>query len=332
MYENQLFDAELEKYRPHQDRLHKANHKQASLMKDLTSTFNTLLQDKRVRAEQSKYESITRQRSAVMSKYKKIHQEFLDLEAGLQAAKDWYSEMRDTVESLDKNVETFVNNRRSEGEQLLGHIEQGRTNNASGQADRERERLRGLMERMSMDAPTSPPITQPSQTQSVSYNSTSPSTGYPQTNFAGQYQVPPSSPPKQTSYQQYPQQNNGGYYPPQQPRQDYISAQKPTPPPLQGSYNPGTYPPVSPPPTQTQFSQNQQVYSRTPMQASQYVPHGYVPPPPPPGPPPLGPQQTFPQPPGHEGYDYKPQNLQKQQGRGNQPQSGDPWAGLNAWK
>ena len=63
-------------------------------MKELTATFNTLLQDKRVRFEQSRYENITRQRSAVMSRYKRVYQEFLDLEAGLQDAKQWYSEMK----------------------------------------------------------------------------------------------------------------------------------------------------------------------------------------------------------------------------------------------
>ncbi|KAF4619088.1 hypothetical protein G7Y89_g14759 [Cudoniella acicularis] len=187
-FETQLFQAELEKFRPHQNRLLSANHKQSSLMKELTATFNTLLQDKRVRSEQSKYENITRQRSAVMSKYKRIYQEFLDLDAGLQSAKQWYSEMKDTVDSLDKNVETFVNNRRSEGAQLLNQIEQERAVNASGQADRERERLRGLMERMSMDPSTSPSSGKPPRTQS--YTTPSPTARYPATNLAGQYQAP----------------------------------------------------------------------------------------------------------------------------------------------
>ncbi|EON98942.1 putative vacuolar protein-sorting protein bro1 protein [Phaeoacremonium minimum UCRPA7] len=127
-FENQLFQSELEKFRPHQTRLVAANHKQSALMKELTATFNSLLQDKRVRAEQSKYESIQRQRSTVISKYRRAYQEFLDLEAGLQSAKRWYTEMKETVESLEKNVESFVNNRRSEGAQLLNQIEQERAN------------------------------------------------------------------------------------------------------------------------------------------------------------------------------------------------------------
>src|SRR5450432_3045640 len=121
-YEAQLFQSELEKFRPYQTRLLQANHKQSSLMKELNVTYNNLLQDKRVRSEQSKYEAITRQRASVMSRYKRVYQEFLDLEAGLEAAKKWYAEMKETVNSLDKNVENLVNNRRSEGAQLLNQI------------------------------------------------------------------------------------------------------------------------------------------------------------------------------------------------------------------
>jgi len=338
-FETQLFQAELEKFRPHQNRLISANHKQSSLMKELTATFNALLQDKRVRAEQSKYESITRQRSSVMSKYKRIYQEFLDLVAGLQSAKQWYSEMKDTVDSLDKNVETFVNNRRSEGAQLLSQIEQDRAANASGQADRERERLRGLMERMSMDPSTSPSSGKQPRAQSVAYTSS-----YPTTNFAGQYQVP-TSPQQhpQSAHPTYAPPKNGSFFPTQQQQQqpkrpEPFSSHKPAPLAPAPSYNPGTYPPVSPPPTKTSFSQSQTGYSRpiqhTPIN-QQFVPHGYVPPPPPPGPPPLGPQQTFPQAVpspsvGHGEYGYG--NPAAQQRGGPQQNSGDPWAGLNAWK
>jgi ALIX V-shaped domain binding to HIV len=119
-------------------------------MKELGATFNALLQDKRVRAEQSKYEAIQRQRGSVINRYKRAYQEFLDLEAGLQSAKRWYAEMKETVESLEKNVEAFVNNRRAEGAQLLNQIEQDRTANKNAQAELERERLKGLMERMAI--------------------------------------------------------------------------------------------------------------------------------------------------------------------------------------
>src|SRR5208282_4347577 len=149
-----------------------------------------------------------------MSKYKRVYQEFLDLEAGLGAAKKWYSEMKDTVNSLEKNVETFVNNRRSEGAQLLNQIEQDR---AGGQADRERDRLRGLMERMSMDhtpSSSSNPRTSPPRTQPTLQSTTS---HYPATNFSGQYQVSssPQPHPTQMTFPPYTSPRPGSFYPQQ---------------------------------------------------------------------------------------------------------------------
>jgi hypothetical protein len=105
-----------------------------------------------VRSEQSKYEAFSRQRNTVMTKYRRINQSFNDLVAGLMRAQNFYSEMKETVTSLQKNVETFVNNRRSEGGQLLAKIEQGKSQGA----DQEQQRLKELMERMSMDPSGSP--------------------------------------------------------------------------------------------------------------------------------------------------------------------------------
>ncbi|KAK4126060.1 BRO1-domain-containing protein [Parathielavia appendiculata] len=345
-YEQQLFQQELEKYRPYQNRLVQATHKQAALMRELTVAFNGLLQDKRVRAEQSTYESFQRQRGAVISKYKRAYQEFLDLEAGLQSAKTWYNEMRETVESLEKNVETFVNNRRAEGAQLLNQIEQDRAASKSAQAALEQERLRGLMERMSVEPlPTSPhvassrPIPAP-----LTFNS---APMYAKTNFAGQYQLPSSPPPTQTTAPQmftYNPSSHGRIPGPA------------SPPPTQSTFNLGSMRPgpASPPPTQTSFSQQgrystygnpaavplpphqQQHQQPPPPQQQGYIPPNFVPPPPPPGPPPLGPQQTI-----HYGSDYYPGDphagrpgpaQQHHQGQGQGQVGQDPWAGLSAWK
>jgi hypothetical protein len=310
-------------------------------------TFNNLLQDRRVRSEQSKYENITRQRSTVMSKYKRVYQEFLDLEAGLDAAKKWYSEMKDTVNSLDKNVETFVNNRRSEGAQLLNQIEQDRANNSGGQADRERERLRGLMERMSMDPSTSPSGSKPPPPRPQSSSHSGPGSGsaqYPTTNFTGQYQLPASSTIQpasaQSNYSSYSSPQPNSYYPQQSSQRTDVYGQGRRPiSQSQGGYDPASYlrrdsnQPISPPPNQQQFPQSSYGYQQ--MSPQQQIPPGYVPPPPPPGPPPLGPQQTFQQPsmyPTAQGNYAQAPGHSGQPRPGQQPSSIDPWAGLNAWK
>ncbi|KAF5523069.1 Vacuolar protein-sorting protein BRO1 [Colletotrichum aenigma] len=350
-YESQLFQSELEKFRPYQNRLLQANHKQSALMKELTASFNTLLQDKRVRSEQSKYEAVQRQRTAVMNKYKRAYQEFLDLEAGLQGAKTWYAEMKETVQSLEKNVETFVNNRRSEGAQLLNSIEQERSTRKDAHAELERERLRGLMERMSMEPnATSPKPTSNRPTPSPLNFASNSAPRYPQTNFQGQYQVPQSPPANQQQYpsfaappttQSYTPQPANTYGQPAYNPSQYGRTPGPTsPPPHQSTFGPTVLRgPASPPPNQTSFNQGQP-YGNYPGQPQQ-MPAGFVPPPPPPGPPPLGPQQTF-----YGQQDYQQQQQQQQQNyqqqgqypssahpRSAQPQqNSDPWAGLNNWK
>ncbi|MCJ1249608.1 bck1-like resistance to osmotic shock [Trapelia coarctata] len=300
-HENKLFEAELEKFRSHQNRLLQASHKQTALMKELTKLYGDLLQDKRVRSEQAKYETFTRQRNSVLSRYRKIFQAFNDLIAGLTRARSFYSEMRDTVESLNQNVEAFVNNRREEGGQLLGQIERAKTSNADGQADRERERLRQLMERMTVN-PSPPTRSKSSATRPPPLSRASqPSSGHG-------YQPPTSPPynanPPLTHYSMPPTHSSGpGYAPNGAYQEPHRQAAYTT------GYDPMQYPyqPKSPPANQGYPQQPGYPYP-------QQLPPGFVPPPPPPGPPP-----------GY-GYGAAPPGRQS---TGN-PQ--DPYAGLSVWK
>ena len=320
-------------------------------MKELTMTFNNLLQDKRIRSEQSKYESIQRQRASVINKYKRAYQEFLDLTAGLQSAKRWYSEMKDTVESLQKNVETFVNNRRSEGAQLLTQIEQERAERAaqkSSKAELEQARLRDLMGRMHMENQPSSPKPRGTPTP-LNFQTTTPL--YPQQSFGGQYQLPGSAPATQTTFSppSYNPSSHGRIPGPASPPPTQttfgMGAMRPgpaSPPPTQTSFGIGALRPgpASPPPTQTTFGQQARPFTTygnpaaqvQQQQPSSYVPAGFVPPPPPPGPPPLGPQQTF----HYQSNDYyngvgdgsaRPGSTQQ-----GQQNPADPWAGLSAWR
>lgn len=329
--ENQLFKTELEKFRPHQQRLLQAQHKQHSLMKELTRTYSDLLSDKRVRQEQNKYEAFSRQRSTVMSKYKKVHQALLDLQAGLERAKNFYSEMKDTVDSLYKNVEGFVGNRKAEGSQLLNQIESGKASSGANGADREQQRLKEMMDRMSMNPTSSPnqqqqpqPPPRPMQLQQQhSYNNNyNPASSPPVTPGYGM-QPTPSPYMQQQNYAQQSQQPN--YQQHQQPQQ-----------PQGYSYNPNSYGmPTSPPAVQNQYfspppnqNQGQSLYGQIGQQQQNMLPHGYVPPPPPPGPPPQQQQQHQ-----QQGYGQQPQQGYGQQQYGQQQQGqADPWAGLGAWK
>jgi hypothetical protein len=329
-------------------------------MKELTKIYGDLLQDKRVQSEQSKYESITRQRNSVMARYKKVYEAFHGLSSGINQARTFYKDMGDNVDSLRKNVETFINNRRSEGAQLLSQIERDKASGISEQEYREREKLRQLMERLSTEPKNSstspstgsakPPSkikSPPPPVQTPAYGTTGPSPQmsprYPPVPGAPPHGVPLSHSP--APYGQYMGGTPGAY--PPQPFQQGAAA------PLSDGYNPMAYPyqtPVSPPPNQQFFSSTPAPYGgysnsstpapgATPASAHYMAPQGYIPPPPPPRP-----QQTayppatggmYPSGPG--GYaQSRPYGHHKNPSQSQtQPQSGtsaDPWAGLNAWK
>ncbi|CAD6591527.1 MAG: bck1-like resistance to osmotic shock [Alectoria sarmentosa] len=333
-HENQLFQSELEKYRSHQNRLLQATHKQTALMKELTKTYAVLLQDKRVKSEQAKYEAFTRQRNSVLTKYKKVFQAFNDLVQGLMRAQSFYSEMKQTAESLEKNIEQYVNNRRTEGANLLNEIEKDKVSSAGSQADRERDRLRELMERMSVDPSTSSPTksslsrpspsSRPSQPKDI-YSSKSPVISSPfhskQTSTYGNGNASVNLPVSTASYQGFaPHAPDIGHQHPM--TRDALPS-------TSDMYNPMVYPyqsPASPPP------QPAQSHSQFLSQQTHYLPYGYVPPPPPPGPPPTlqgnfgNPGHPFPS--GAGGYAH---HVPPRHSNTTQPQA-DPWSELNAWK
>lgn len=157
--ENQLFQAELEKFRSHQNRLISTVHKQSSLLKELTKAYGDLLQDKRVRSDQQRYDAIQKQRNSVLNRYKRTFSAHEDLIQGLMRAQSFYKEMKESVDSLEKNVESFVSNRRAEGAQLLHQIEQTKNSSASGQAAAEQKRMQELMNRLSMEPKSASPST-----------------------------------------------------------------------------------------------------------------------------------------------------------------------------
>ncbi|KAJ5505014.1 hypothetical protein N7463_007888 [Penicillium fimorum] len=373
----EFFKEKLEKFYPFQKRLVQANKQQSGLMKDLKRIHDDLRQDKRVQSENSKYESIIRQRNSVLARYKKVYEAFYGLSSGIKQARTFYKDMGENVDSLRKNVETFINNRRSEGAQLLSQIERDKgmgenvdnfrrnaeTSNSrdkpsgvSEQEDREREKLRQLMERLSTEPKSSstlpstgsakPPSkvkSPPPPVQTPAYGTTGPSPK-PSPRY------PPTMPgmPLSHSPAPYGQYMGGGpgTYQAQHFQQGAAA-------PLSEGYNPMAYPyqtPVSPPPNQQFFSQTPTPYggysnSGTPTpgvvpQSSHYMaPQGYIPPPPPPRP-----QQTayppaaggiYPSGPGgyaqsrQYGHNKTPSQSQSQS---QSSSSADPWAGLNAWK
>lgn len=277
-HENQLFQAELEKFRSHQNRLVSTVHKQQSLLKELTRTYGDLLQDKRIRTDQQKYESAQKSKAQVKNKYRKVFTAHEDMVQGLMRAQAFYSEMKDSVDSLSKNVEAFVNNRRAEGAQLLQQIEANKSSAASGQAAAEQERLQKLMERMSMEpskTPTSPQQHRPAQlAPQFSYSQDQQplrSPSHPPVNADPRFTIPPRETPApvtQNGYQTHPLHTSQSTAPPTvspiNPQQ-HPAFQSSTP--VNQGYNPMAYPERS---SSMSAQPQPYAYNQQPQQAQQY--------------------------------------------------------------
>ncbi|KIW33095.1 uncharacterized protein PV07_04590 [Cladophialophora immunda] len=247
--ENQLFQAELEKFRSHQNRLISTVHKQSSLLKELTKTYGDLLQDKRVRSDQQRYDAVQKSKNSVMNKYRRIFNAHEDLIQGLMRAQGFYSEMKESVDSLEKNVDSFVSNRRAEGAQLLHQIEQTKNSSADGQAAAEQKRMQELMNRLSMEPkPTSPsqsepPALPPLPPMTVSRSPVPVSPTHPTTNADPRFTIPPRHSPAPVMPNGY----SNHFQPPSQPRNpspietQHVFAQGAAAP-LSSGYNPMAYP------------------------------------------------------------------------------------------
>jgi len=319
--ENQLFKVELEKFRPFQVRLLQANHKQSAIFKELTRVYSELLQDKRVRAEQNKYEILARQRGSVLNRYRKAHQAFIDLRTGLERAQKFYADMKTTIESQSLNVESFLGNRKSEGGDLLQQIERKKTSNGNGQANADAERMQSLMGRMNIGSPA------PSQPISRPDTGHRPTPGAPQPGYPGAANA--LMPGQSVSYPMQAPPYGGGPPSRQQPPVTSPIYQSPSAPRpnSQTAYNPGNYGPMSPPvyPGAGYMSPQVQQHPHNPYTSQ----GGYASPPPLHG---ATRPQTYPVPPSGQ-YGVPPTLPHSQQSQQNtQAQQADPWAGLGGWK
>jgi len=284
--------------------------------------YSDLLKDKRVRSEQNKYELYSRQRGSVMNQYRKIHQAFTDLQTGLDRAKKFYSDMHSTLESQAMNVDSFVGNRKAEGGELLGLIEQKKAQGSNGQGNADTARLQAMMGRMNIGSlpPMKPDFNyrQPPPPQQQAGYPGMPGAAYtsmnaPQPQGYGAIQSPPQ-------FQQQP-----GVTSPLNPNS--LSPR----PASHTSYNPGNYAPLSPP-TSSQSPHMNNGFKPVPPQpqygSGTYPQQGFVPPPParpPPG-------QIYGAPLNGQYSQQNPAQYGQAMPAQTQSQQADPWAALSDWK
>ncbi|KAI0064473.1 BRO1-domain-containing protein [Artomyces pyxidatus] len=231
-----IFAAELEKFRPFQQRLSQTVHHQQIALQEMSQLWKSL-KDLAGRGEGArKWDERERRKKESVRRFNRARDGYMDVRDGLAKGLQFYSELTALTATLRQNVKDFVNSRTKERQTLASQAEtQQRLSAPTSPPPKPPPPPSSSLDRsfasMSINnGPTSPPLPPPPN----SWSSPPPQSVY------GQYGVPPppaqhypSSPPSATQNKSYPPAPSQSPYglppPPKQPTYSQPSSQSPYP-------------------------------------------------------------------------------------------------------
>lgn len=251
--EQQIFAAELEKFRPHQQRISATIQHQQQAIQDLTAAFKELMdgdEAQNLQSQHDKADRLVRNLTADFSEAKAI---YFELKEGLNRGVQFYSGVQDTVDNLNRNISRFITERSNERSRLMDEIE-------SQKSTREQELLRETLNKYASAPPPPAPSTMShltNQTRQLSMNE--PTAPY-NPGFT------PAPPPKPQAFQQQQQQA------PPSPYGIYGASTAPSSAPYQQPYQQPYQPQQQSPYHGQQAQFNRPVYNNQPSYQPQYQP------------------------------------------------------------
>lgn len=82
--EQQIFATELEKYRPHQQRISASIQQQQQVIQELGNAFKALMEDKQAEKLQARYDNVEKQRRKIASRLEFARKEYMNIKDGLR--------------------------------------------------------------------------------------------------------------------------------------------------------------------------------------------------------------------------------------------------------
>ncbi|CAG8561009.1 2986_t:CDS:2, partial [Acaulospora colombiana] len=120
--EPQLFATELEKFAPYRNRITASIHHQQALLQELTVLYKNLMEDEEARTLQERWDQVERKRKDVCERLRKAKDNYLEVKDGLSKGINFYIDLTDLIESLEKTVQKFVKSRQEERNELVQSI------------------------------------------------------------------------------------------------------------------------------------------------------------------------------------------------------------------
>ncbi|SJL10158.1 related to Vacuolar protein-sorting protein BRO1 [Armillaria ostoyae] len=295
-----LFAAELEKFRPYQQRLEATLQHQGLALQEITTLWKSLKDLAGRGPGARKWEEREKRKKDTVRRFSRARDVYMEVRDGLAKGLQFYNDLTGLTNSLHENVKSFISGRVSEKDNLVSQIEvEKRLSSASAPRPPLAAKpplpppptsgdLSSAFSSMSMRGSAPPPERSWQNLSSSSGQSYSPSTY----NFAPSSRPPPPPSSTYTPSPPPPLPNLSRFSslpppPPPQPQQSYSS------PPTQqndpyadlgmfGMSTPSAPPPRPPPPSQYQKNSPSRQMSMPPPPAPQYQnPSQWMPSPPP---------------------------------------------------
>ncbi|GAA6016188.1 hypothetical protein JCM11491_003763 [Sporobolomyces phaffii] len=280
--EPSLFATELEKFRPHQQRLTQTLSAQQQVLAEVNTGFKALTEGPKARQAQQQWLEAERSKKDLVNRLGRATQAYGDVRVALGKGLGFYGDLNDLIDGLQHQVSGYLSTRNDERARMAGEADLkqrleggGGSRGASAGIDRGMSGLNLGSEPASSSRYTSPPP--------IHYGSPAPPSHSPYGNLpsSGAFSLssapsPPQrpNPPPISSYSPAPSP-----YSQQAPQRQGSGSLPPPPPPINSSYG------LPPPPVPISYSSQQASsyghYNSQPQQPSS----NYRSPPPPPPPP-----------------------------------------------
>ena len=158
--EQQIFASELEKFRPHQQRIMATIQHQQQAIQNLTAAFKDLMEGDEAQNLQSQHDKADRLVRGLSSDFGEAKSIYFEIKEGFNRGIQFYSGVQDTVDNLNRNIQRFIAERGNERSRMMDDIE-------SNKSTREQEMLRETLNKYASAPP--PPPTQTLSSSSISH-------------------------------------------------------------------------------------------------------------------------------------------------------------------
>lgn len=134
--DNLIFEQELEKFQPYQQRLTATINTQALLIKDLADSWEKITRDPVVKSKVSDRKRALDHSHVIVERFRKAFDSWKQAKTGLDKGQDFYRDLRLMADKVNVSATQFVNARRQEGKSILSAIQSNTTNELQSQLGR----------------------------------------------------------------------------------------------------------------------------------------------------------------------------------------------------